>query len=57
MKIFVAGATGAIGRLLVPRLLEAGHEVTGTTRTDAGLEQLRGAGARACGSMCTTRMR
>src|SRR6185369_4189789 len=32
MKIFVAGATGAIGRRLVPLLVRAGHVVTGTTR-------------------------
>jgi nucleoside-diphosphate-sugar epimerase len=32
MKVFVAGATGAIGRELVPRLVEAGHEVHGMTR-------------------------
>ncbi|MFB3739317.1 MAG: NAD-dependent epimerase/dehydratase family protein, partial [Candidatus Velamenicoccus archaeovorus] len=33
MRIFVAGATGAVGRRLVPLLVERGHEVTGTTRT------------------------
>ncbi len=33
MKVFVAGATGAIGRNLVPALLKAGHSVTGMTRT------------------------
>jgi nucleoside-diphosphate-sugar epimerase len=33
MKVFVAGATGAIGRQLVPQLVEAGHEVTGMTRS------------------------
>src|SRR5690606_28175847 len=33
MRILVAGATGAIGRLLLPLLVEAGHEVTGTTRS------------------------
>ena len=32
MKVFVAGASGAIGRPLVRQLVEAGHEVTGTTR-------------------------
>jgi len=32
LKIFVAGATGVIGRRLVPMLVQAGHEVTGTTR-------------------------
>lgn len=35
MKIFLAGATGAIGRALVPRLVVAGHEVYGTTRSEA----------------------
>jgi len=35
MRILVAGATGAIGRQLVPRLVAGGHEVTGVTRTDA----------------------
>jgi nucleoside-diphosphate-sugar epimerase len=33
MRVFLAGATGAIGRRLVPLLLRAGHEVTGTTRS------------------------
>ncbi|TML26225.1 MAG: NAD-dependent epimerase/dehydratase family protein [Actinobacteria bacterium] len=32
MRVFVAGATGAIGRPLVSQLLAAGHEVTGMTR-------------------------
>ena len=33
MRVFVAGATGAIGRPLIPKLLEAGHEVTALART------------------------
>src|SRR4051812_12831500 len=33
MRVFVAGATGAIGRELVPRLVAAGHEVHGMTRS------------------------
>ncbi|KYP79262.1 NAD-dependent epimerase/dehydratase family protein [Ferroacidibacillus organovorans] len=33
MRIFVAGATGVVGRLLIPKLLHAGHEVIGMTRT------------------------
>lgn len=45
MRIFLAGATGALGRRLVPRLREAGHEVVGTTRDPARTEQLRAAGA------------
>ena len=32
MRIFLAGASGAIGRRLLPLLLDAGHQVTGTTR-------------------------
>jgi hypothetical protein len=33
MRIFLAGASGAIGRRLTPLLIAAGHEVTGTTRS------------------------
>jgi nucleoside-diphosphate-sugar epimerase len=43
VRVFLAGATGVIGRPLVRRLLEAGHEVTGTTRSTeraAGLREL-----------------
>ena len=47
MKVFVAGATGAVGRPLVRQLLEAGHEVTGTTRSAARAAGLERAGARA----------
>jgi nucleoside-diphosphate-sugar epimerase len=35
MRIFLAGATGAMGKQLVPRLVEAGHEVVGTTRSES----------------------
>jgi nucleoside-diphosphate-sugar epimerase len=35
MKVFVAGATGAIGKQLVPRLVAAGHEVHGMTRSES----------------------
>jgi nucleoside-diphosphate-sugar epimerase len=35
MRVFVAGATGAIGRQLVPRLVAAGHEVHGMTRSES----------------------
>jgi nucleoside-diphosphate-sugar epimerase len=45
MKVFLAGATGALGRQLVPRLVAAGHEVTGTTRSDEKVALLRGLGA------------
>ncbi|WP_372410856.1 NAD-dependent epimerase/dehydratase family protein [Streptomyces luteireticuli] len=47
MRIFVAGATGAVGRLLVPLLLKAGHEVTGASRTAEGTELVRCMGASA----------
>ena len=45
MRVFVAGATGAIGRQLVPRLVRAGHEVTGMTRHASKQEVLRELGA------------
>src|SRR5262245_30263261 len=35
MRVFVAGATGAIGRQLLPRLAAAGHEVHGMTRSES----------------------
>ena len=35
MRVFVAGASGAIGRQLVPRLVAAGHEVHGMTRSES----------------------
>jgi nucleoside-diphosphate-sugar epimerase len=43
LRIFIAGATGAVGRHLVPMLVERGHHVTGTTRSRA--DELRAAGA------------
>jgi nucleoside-diphosphate-sugar epimerase len=45
VRVFVAGATGAIGRPLVPMLIEAGHEVTGMTRSEERAEGIRAAGA------------
>lgn len=45
MRIFVAGATGAVGRRLVPRLARAGHTVVGLTRTPAKAGLLRELGA------------
>jgi 2-alkyl-3-oxoalkanoate reductase len=47
MRVFVAGASGAIGRPLVPKLVAAGHEVTGTTRSEERAEAIRAAGASA----------
>ncbi len=46
MKIFVAGATGALGRSLVPQLVERGHEVVGMTRSAAKQDLVRSLGAR-----------
>jgi nucleoside-diphosphate-sugar epimerase len=43
--VFVAGAAGAIGRPLLPLLAAAGHEVTGTTRSEGRAEAIRAAGA------------
>jgi nucleoside-diphosphate-sugar epimerase len=47
LKVFVTGATGAIGRRLVPLLLDAGHDVAGMTRSHERAEWLRSLGARA----------
>ena len=44
MKVFLAGAAGAIGRRLVPLLLEAGHDVTGTTRSGEKASELKARG-------------
>jgi 2-alkyl-3-oxoalkanoate reductase len=46
MKVFVAGATGAIGRVLVPQLVARGHEVVGMTRSAAKQDLVRSLGAR-----------
>lgn len=46
-KIFLAGATGAVGRLLVPMLVEKSHSVWGTTRSASKAVDLEAAGARA----------
>ena len=45
MRVFVAGATGAIGMQLVPRLVAAGHEVTGMTRSESKQRMIRELGA------------
>ena len=45
MRVFVTGATGALGRYLVPGLIAAGHEVTATTREPGRIARLRDAGA------------
>jgi nucleoside-diphosphate-sugar epimerase len=45
MKVFVAGATGALGRQLVPRLVARGHVLTGMTRTERKQALLRELGA------------
>jgi nucleoside-diphosphate-sugar epimerase len=47
MRVFLAGATGAIGRQLVPLLLQDGHEVVGMTRSEQRAQSLRAAGAEA----------
>ena len=45
MKVFVAGATGVIGRALIPQLLERGHEVVGMTCSPSKRDLVRGLGA------------
>jgi nucleoside-diphosphate-sugar epimerase len=46
MKVFVAGASGAIGKQLVPLLVEAGHEVVATTTSPQKVDAVRALGAR-----------
>jgi nucleoside-diphosphate-sugar epimerase len=46
MKVFVAGATGVLGRTLVPQLVARGHEVVGMTRSESKQAMVRSLGAR-----------
>jgi nucleoside-diphosphate-sugar epimerase len=46
MRVFVAGASGAIGERLVPKLIDAGHSVTGMTRSPEKASAIEAAGAR-----------
>jgi nucleoside-diphosphate-sugar epimerase len=45
MKVFLAGASGALGKQLVPKLVAAGHEVTGMVRSESKQDLVRGLGA------------
>jgi nucleoside-diphosphate-sugar epimerase len=47
MRVFLAGGTGVIGRSLLPRLVAAGHQVTGLARSAGGVACLTAAGAEA----------
>src|SRR5215510_178619 len=46
MKVFVAGATGVIGRRLVPQLISAGHDVVGTFNSIGKADTVRALGAK-----------
>ena len=45
MRVFVAGANGAVGKRLVPMLVANGHRVTGTTTNQKSAEAVRAMGA------------
>ena len=53
-KIFLAGASGVIGRRLAPLLVNAGYEVFGTTRSEAKAAELEEAGENQSLSMYST---
>src|SRR3954462_5958026 len=50
MKVLVAGATGALGKQLVPRLVANGHEVGGVTRHESKSDAVRQLGATPAGA-------
>ena len=45
MKIFIAGATGAVGRRLIPALIQLGHQVIGMSRSKYKMKMIRASGA------------
>ncbi len=45
MRVFVAGASGAIGQPLIAELIRRGHEVTGMTRSETGARRITAMGA------------
>ncbi len=45
MRVFLAGAAGAVGRRLIPALVQAGHSVTGMTRSETKADSVRASGA------------
>jgi nucleoside-diphosphate-sugar epimerase len=54
MRVFVAGASGAIGVRLVPQLIDRGHEVIGTSRSSDKAQRLRPLGPSRSRSICST---
>lgn len=57
MKVFIAGATGLLGKRVIKLLLERGHGVVGLSRSEANRALLSSMGAEAARATCSIKMK